>query len=244
MVVKKEIKKDQNEIKETTIEKKEVKKEEPKKLRNIYLMDYCIKDLTQNKIIETNIETKAKQPYEVVFLKETKSVFEGIHSTFPKVEEALKNMKENEEKTLILEPKEAYGIRSKEALRVVSLSTFTQNQIRPIVGLTIQADNNLMGTIKSVSGGRVLVDFNSIYADHKIEFYLKKKQNPTEKQKIELVLKTFFGKLEPKVTEFANQKASLSIKASKDAKLDVYKQIFEGALKEFVEVKEIKIEAE
>lgn len=222
----------------------EIKKEEPKKLRNVYLMDYCIKDLTQDKIIETNIQAKAKQSYEVVFFKETKAVFEGIHSTFPKVEDALKSMKENEEKILVLEPKEAYGVRSKEAIRVVSTNTFTQNQIRPVVGLTIQADNNLMGIIKSVSGGRVLVDFNSIYADHKIEFYLKKKPNPAEKEKAELVLKTFFGKLEPKVTEFANGKAELSIKAPKDAKLDIYKQIFEGALKEFVEVKEIKIEAE
>ncbi len=222
----------------------EIKKEEPKKLRNVYLMDYCIKDLTQNKIIETNIEAKAKQSYEVVFFKETKAVLEGLHSTFPKVEGALKDLKENEEKTLVLEPKEAYGVRSKDMLRVVSMNTFTQNKIRPVVGLTIQADNNLMGTIKSVSGGRVLVDFNSIYADHKIEFYLKKKQNPEDKKKIEIILKTFFSKLEPKVSEFANEKAKISIKVPKDTKLDVYEQIFEGALKEFVDIKEIEIKTE
>lgn len=234
---KQEIKTEQKDIAET-------KKAEPKKLRNVYLMDYCIKDLTQNKIIETNIEAKSKQAYEVILFKDTKAVLEGLHSTFPKVEDVLKTMKENEEKTLVLEPKEAYGIRSKDMLRVVSMNTFTQNQIRPVVGLTIQADNNLMGTIKSVSGGRVMVDFNSIYADHKIEFYLKKKQNPKDKEKAEIVLKTFFGKIEPKVSEFTNEKAKISIKAPKDAKLDVYKQVFEGALKEFVNVKEIEIKAE
>jgi peptidylprolyl isomerase len=170
-VVKKEIKLEQ---------KVDAKKEPKKEIKSIYVVDYYIKDLTMGKVIESNV--KSNNPS--LFFNGEKVILEGVGSAFKKVEEKLRALKVGGEFFLVLEPKEAYGVRKAELLRVIATSDFRDNKINPFVGLQINADGRI-GTVKSVTGGRVLVDFNSPFADHKIEVYYKLKSIPIGKDKID-----------------------------------------------------------
>ncbi|PIU22480.1 MAG: hypothetical protein COT14_01045 [Candidatus Diapherotrites archaeon CG08_land_8_20_14_0_20_30_16] len=223
--------------------KMENKKEEKQELKNIYLVDYCIKDLTLNKIIETNLPEKAKASSgeKRVLFKGKKPILEGMKSLFPKVEETIKNLKENEEKTLALSAIDAYGFRNKELLRVVSLQAFKQNKINPFVGLVFETEG-LYGIIKSISGGRVMVDFNSPYADHEVEVYVKKVKTCNEKEKIETLLDNFFEKAKAKLKNYQNDIITIELTPSENINAEMYKQLFEGFFKNFIKYKEIVVE--
>jgi len=226
-------KKDTKEINETKTEKKEMK--------NIYLVNYYIKDLMLNKIIETNLPEKAKGYDKVVLFKGEKPILEGMGNLFPKVEETIKTLKDNEEKTLKLTAVDSYGLRNKELVRVVPMTSFKQNKINPFVGLVIQAEN-MYGVVKSISGGRVLVDFNSPHADHETEVYVKKIKTLNDNEKIDIVLKTFFAKTNAKLKSYENKKITIEMKMPETTTKEMYTQIFEGFFKNYVEYKEIAIE--
>jgi len=59
-----------------------------------------------------------------------------------------------------LEPKEAFQERKRELVRLMPLKLFTEKNINPRQGMTLALDNTLV-KIVSVSGGRILVDFNN-----------------------------------------------------------------------------------
>jgi len=151
----------------------------PKTIRNIYIVDYYIKDLNSGNVIESNL--KENKP--MLLATGQKIILEGIGSAFKKVEDKLKESKVGIDFKLTLEPKDAYGIRKSELLRVISSNDFKEHKINPFVGLQINADGRV-GTVKTVSGGRVMVDFNSPFADHKIEVYYKLKEYPKGDDKI------------------------------------------------------------
>jgi len=223
--------------------KTENKKEEKQELRNVYLVDYYIKDLSINKFLETNVPDKIKPNVNdnVVVFKGKKPILEGMGNVFPKIEEFIKKAKDNEEATMKLTAIDAYGLRNKELVRVVPLSAFKQNKINPFVGLTFEAEGTY-GVVKSVSGGRVMVDFNSPYADHDIEVYIKKLKVCSEKETIETILENFFGKTGAKLKSFANETITLELTPQGQASLDMYKQIFDGFFKNFVKYKELVLE--
>ena len=54
---------------------------------------------------------------------------------------------------------DAFGKKDAKKLQLIPMKFFTKDQIRPFVGLQVNVDNN-MGIVRSVSGGRVIVDFN------------------------------------------------------------------------------------
>tara|TARA_Y100000310_G_scaffold176077_1_gene176214 strand:+ start:959 stop:1618 length:660 start_codon:yes stop_codon:yes gene_type:complete len=61
--------------------------------------------------------------------------------------------------TIELTPEKAFGKREFTKIDTISLPKFTKEKINPFPGLVVNVDGK-MGTVKSVSGGRVRVDFN------------------------------------------------------------------------------------
>ena len=91
-----------------------------------------------------------------------------------------------------LSPKDAFGLRNPKLVRIMSLSDFKKHRINPTPGMTLNIDG-MICTIKSVSSGRVIVDFNHPLAGKKIKYtveIIKKISDP--KQKIKGILH-FFG---------------------------------------------------
>lgn len=244
-------KKAENTEKQETKEKAEKPKVEENKVqekkpenRPLYLIDYYIKDLTIDKIIETNLEDYRKQSYAVVFHKDQKAVLSGLRSVFPKVDDALSKMQIGEQKTLKLTPEDAYGKRNKDLLKIVPFAVFKQNNIRPIVGLTIET-NGAYGTIRSVSGGRVMVDFNSPYADHDIEFYFKLVKKPEGKEKIEPIIKALMPSVQIKELKYDETKKSVDLSIDKGKynpeQVKGLEQIIQGILKPYTSVEKVTI---
>lgn len=170
-------------------EKESEKESKPTKdIRNIYIVDYYIKDLNLGKTIESNL----KENNPMLFVDGQKIILEGTGSVFKKVEDKLKGLKVGDDFKLVLEPADAYGVRKQELLRIISSKDFKENKITPFVGLQINADGRI-GTVKAVSSGRVMVDFNSPFADHKIEVYYKLKGLPKGDEKIKAFVSALAG---------------------------------------------------
>jgi FKBP-type peptidyl-prolyl cis-trans isomerase SlyD len=81
-------------------------------------------------------------------------------------------MKDGEEKTIQLPPEEAFGERDPKLVQLVPMSEFKKQGIKPQVGMAITSEGNT-GIIRSVSGGRVRLDFNHELAGKNLEYQMK-----------------------------------------------------------------------
>lgn len=93
--------------------------------------------------------------------------------------------KKGEKKTFNLElkPENAFGKRSQELVRMMSLKTFREHGINPVQGALFNFDGR-QGKVLTVSGGRVIVDFNNPLAGKPVEYkieVLKKLEKNEEK---------------------------------------------------------------
>jgi FKBP-type peptidyl-prolyl cis-trans isomerase 2 len=85
-------------------------------------------------------------------------------------ENALSKMAPKEKKTVTIAPKDAYGERNSELVKLVPLNVFKANGINPVPGMTVVLDSKVPGRVQSVSSGRVRVDFNHELAGKTLEF--------------------------------------------------------------------------
>lgn len=67
--------------------------------------------------------------------------------------------------------KNAFGLKNPKFLKVVKKDIFLQQNINPFVGLQVNIDGAI-GVIRSVSGGRSIVDFNHPLAGRDVSYYV------------------------------------------------------------------------
>lgn len=115
------------------------------------------------------------------------------------------NLEEKEigkEYTIELKPKQAFGDRRRELVRLIPKQAFIEQKIDPYPGLVLSLDNHLVKII-SVSGGRVLVDFNNPLAGKDIiyKFEIKRKVDDL-KEKVQAISDFFLrGKFEFEIND-------------------------------------------
>lgn len=98
-------------------------------------------------------------------------------------EEAVEGKEIGKEYTIHLTPEHAFGKRNPTMIKTYSLTSFRKNNIDPQPGMTLQLDHALV-RVMSVTGGRVLVDFNNPLAGKEIDYefkIIKKITDETEK---------------------------------------------------------------
>jgi FKBP-type peptidyl-prolyl cis-trans isomerase 2 len=83
----------------------------------------------------------------------------GSRNILPSLENAIKSMQVGEKRVVELEPKNAFGERREELIKLFNLSLFKQQNVDVYPGASVTI-NGLPGKVISVSGGRVKVDFN------------------------------------------------------------------------------------
>ncbi len=88
------------------------------------------------------------------------------------VERALSTMKAGDLKEVTLGSDDAFGSRMKELVKIVPMMTFRKNEIAPFPGLIVELDG-AQAVVKSVSSGRILVDFNHPLADESVIYTLR-----------------------------------------------------------------------
>ena len=99
----------------------------------------------------------------------------------------------NQEYTVEIAPENGFGKRDAKLFQLVPAKIFKDQNIRPMPGLPITI-NNMPGLVKTVSGGRILVDFNNPLSGKTILYKVKINKIVTDvKEKAEGYLKLFLG---------------------------------------------------
>jgi len=155
------------------------------KEKSVILVEFTGKEKTSGKIFDTTNEKIAKENglYRENALFQPVPVIVGNREVLQGMDEALLEMKVDEEKIITLQPEKAFGERKKELIEVIPVKEFTKRKINPFPGLIVDL-NNHYGKVQTVSSGRVRVDMNPELAGKEVEYTLKITQeitNPEEK---------------------------------------------------------------
>jgi len=117
----------------------------------------------------------------------------------------------NKPYTIEVSSENAYGKKSAKLIQLISTSKFRKQNIQPMPGLQVNIDGTV-GVIKTVSGGRTLVDFNHPLAGKDLIYDIKVNRIITDdKEKIESILKLNLGIKDVNV-KVENKKATISTK--------------------------------
>lgn len=69
-------------------------------------------------------------------------------------------------------PEKGFGKKDMKLMKIVPTAVFKKQQITPYPGLQINMDG-IMGLVRTVSGGRTIMDFNHPLAGHHLEYKIK-----------------------------------------------------------------------
>jgi len=95
---------------------------------------------------------------------------------------------------LSLSPEKAFGLRDPKLIQRMPSRIFKEHKIAPLPGMTFDFDGRA-GKVLTVSGGRIMVDFNHGLAGRDIEYKVKLVRKITdEKEKVESLNDFFFRK--------------------------------------------------
>ncbi|MBT7903045.1 peptidylprolyl isomerase [Candidatus Woesearchaeota archaeon] len=129
----------------------------------------------------------------------------GQKQVIPGLDEVLDGADENQESQITIKAENAFGKKDSKLLKLMPASKFKSQQINPMPGLQLNIDG-MMATIRSVSGGRVVVDFNHPLSGKEV-FYkykiLKKITDPKEKVKgyLALILSAKENQIQVSITD-------------------------------------------
>ena len=126
------------------------------------------------KIFDLTIESEAKKNniYDSNFKYKPMKAFVGSGQLLKGIDKKLIGAEIGKKKEFDLEPKEAFGSRNSKLIQLVSLNKLRSKKINPVVGMRLDVDGQ-QATVRSVNGGRVLLDFNHPFAGKDVHYMLK-----------------------------------------------------------------------
>jgi FKBP-type peptidyl-prolyl cis-trans isomerase SlyD len=132
-------------------------------------------------------------------------------------------------------PEEAFGKRDPTLIQMVSLNNFKEQEILPQKGMQFSLDGRL-ARVLSVSGGRVLMDFNNILAGKNViyDYEIKRIVND-KKEQLDALQEFFFKK------KFDSEIGEKEIKIKVDKE---FSPLFDLMKKRFEEILGLKISLE
>ena len=137
-----------------------------------------------------------------------------------------------------LEPEKAFGLRNPSFIQMIPLKVFIEHKINPLPGTVLNFDNKL-GKILTVSGGRIMVDFNNPLAGKEVVYHiniLRKVEDMDEKIK---ALNDFLFRRDFKY-EIKEKKLILSVDKGFKTFVELFKDKFKEMLDLDLEVNEIE----
>jgi len=160
-------------------------------------------DTTDEKIAkENNLFDEKAEYFPIIICVGQGQIIKGLDNALPG--------KETEKSyTIEVKAEEAYGKKNAKLIQLISTSKFLKQNIQPMPGLQVNIDGT-MGLIKTVSGGRTLVDFNHPLAGKDLTYNIKiNKVITDDKEKINSILKVNLGIKDAKTT-IENNKAQIN----------------------------------
>lgn len=96
----------------------------------------------------------------------------GANHIIPGLDESLVGKEVGKEFEIDIPPEKAFGNRDQRLIQLTSLSVFRKRKINPVPGMKLDLDGRV-ATVRSVSGGRVIVDFNPQLAGRELHYWVK-----------------------------------------------------------------------
>ena len=196
---------------------------------------------SNGKVFDSNIESDLKEMNEKAKEEDTIIII-GEGMVVPGLDKALEDKEIGEEYEVTLSPEEGFGKRKRELVKTIPLSVFTEKKVNPQPGMVLALDNTLVRII-TISGARVITDFNNPLSGKEIRYKFKivrKVEDVKEKCRVALSLLLKF------VPDFdVNEKVTIIGQKG----LESYVKIISDKFKELIgkdlefKIKEEKIEA-
>ncbi|MEM0123990.1 MAG: peptidylprolyl isomerase [Candidatus Micrarchaeaceae archaeon] len=127
------------------------------------------------------------------------------------VDAAMRDMDVGQTKKIELEPKDAFGERNPDLVRVLPMSDLKRRGINPYVGMVLDVDG-VMATVKSINSGRVVIDANHRFAGEKMIYEVKiVEREETDEDKVR-ALAEYHGIKQPAVS-ISGDSARISVRS-------------------------------
>lgn len=157
------------------------------------------------------------------------------------LEKSLEGKELDKEYTIELAPEEGFGKKDPKMIHLMQMSKFKKEGIQPVPGLQINIDG-VLGIIKTVSGGRILVDFNNPLAGKDLAYTVKVKRRIEEdKEKVEGYIKLSLG-LKDVNAEVKEGKANIKVK--KELPDDIQGELAENIKRMIKSIKNVEFVVE
>ncbi len=127
------------------------------------MADGTVFDTTSKEIAEKHHLAQENQSFSPV------KICVGEKQLLPGLEEQLVGKETGKEYIVRLPPEKAFGKRDVRMLRVIPLATFMEHKTEPHPGMQVNVDGKL-GIVSSISGGRVIVNFNHPLAGKDVSY--------------------------------------------------------------------------
>jgi len=137
-----------------------------------------------------------------------------------------------------LEPEDAFGKKDSKLIKIMSERSFKDQKIKPQAGMQVSVDG-ILGTVISVSSGRVIIDFNHPLAgksvDYEITIHKLIEDIPT---KIKSLLEIYTNQSDFEI----NLNDGKAIIKCKFKLPDDLKKLLSEDIKKYIDIKEIEFE--
>lgn len=144
-------------------------------------------------IFDTNIKKEAEK---INLQAEIKPLIIGISQRMlvKGFDKALEDKEVGKRYKISLLPEEAFGIRNSQLIKIIPSRVFKEKNMTPVPGMMLNFDG-MLAKIITISGGRVIVDFNNPLAGKELEYdFTIKKKIQGDKEKINALQDFFFKK--------------------------------------------------
>lgn len=137
----------------------------------------------------------------------------GDNNILKALEDQLIGKETGKEYTFEIATENAFGRKDAKLIRLIPASKFRQQSIQPVPGLQLNIDG-IFGVVKTVSGGRVLVDFNHPLAGKDLIYNVKiNRVVDDNKEKLNSLLKMHLNIKDSEI-EFNEEAANIKLKQS------------------------------
>jgi peptidylprolyl isomerase len=184
---------------------------------DVVSVDYVARVKESNEIFDLTLERTAKK--EKVWNEkrryEPRILVLGKGMIVKGVEKALIGKREGDNFKVEVDPEQGFGRRDASLLKIIPLKEFKRRDMLPYPGMRVDFEG-LLGTIRSVTGGRVVVDFNHPLAGKALSYEIwVRKVFRGRKEKIRAIIKLYAGE----ELDFSLVKNSIKVIIPKDKDL-------------------------
>jgi len=166
----------------------------------------------------------------------------GNHMFVEGIDEYLIGKEVNKTYNIELSPEKAFGKRNPKLIKIIPLSAFKTQKYQPQPGMTFNFDGQ-MAKILSVSGGRIITDFNNPLAGKDVVYSVKVLRKVSDSNEKTKSLMDFLFRREFKFEIDKNKKSILITLPEKEKQFKEFLELFKEKFKDILDLElEVKVE--